>query len=136
MAIPPGTRLGVYEVTARIGAGGMGEVYRARDRQLNRDVAVKLLHTADAADLDRIDRFSREANLLAALSHPNIAHIYGFEAGPVDGGSGAIIMELVEGETLAERLSAGPLSTTPSPSPDKSPRRWNLPTSAASSIAT
>jgi serine/threonine-protein kinase len=110
MAIPPGTRLGVYEVTARIGAGGMGEVYRARDRQLNRDVAVKLLHTADAADLDRIDRFSREANLLAALSHPNIAHIYGFEAGPVDGGSGAIIMELVEGETLAERLSAGPLS--------------------------
>jgi len=109
MAIHPGTRLGVYEVVARIGAGGMGEVYRARDPQLNRDVAIKLLHAPGAADPERLDRFSREAHLLAALSHPNIAHVYGFEAAPVDGGSGVLIMELVEGETLAERLSAGPL---------------------------
>jgi serine/threonine protein kinase/Tol biopolymer transport system component len=109
MAIHPGTRLGVYEVVARIGAGGMGEVYRARDPQLNRDVAIKLLHAPDADDPERLDRFSREAHLLAALSHPNIAHVYGFEAARVDGGSSVLIMELVEGDTLAERLAAGPL---------------------------
>jgi eukaryotic-like serine/threonine-protein kinase len=109
MAIHPGTRLGVYEVVARIGTGGMGEVFRARDRQLNRDVAVKLLHADVANHPERLDRFSREANLLAALSHPNIAHVYGFEAAPVDGGSGVLIMELVEGKTLAERVLAGPL---------------------------
>ena len=110
MAIGPGTRLGVYEVVAQIGAGGMGEVYRARDPQLNRDVAVKLLHANVAADPERLDRFSREANLLAALNHPNIAHVYGFDAAPTEGRSGTLIMELVEGETLADRLSIGPLA--------------------------
>ncbi|HUE87372.1 MAG TPA: serine/threonine-protein kinase [Vicinamibacterales bacterium] len=109
MAIGPGTRLGVYEVVAQIGAGGMGEVYRARDPQLNRDVAVKLLHANVAADPERLDRFSREANLLAALNHPNIAHVYGFDAAPTEGRSGTLIMELVEGETLADRLAIGPL---------------------------
>jgi eukaryotic-like serine/threonine-protein kinase len=109
MAIHPGTRLGVYEIVAQIGAGGMGEVYRARDRQLNRDVAVKLLHADVASDPERLDRFSREAYLLAALSHPNIAHVYGLEAASADGESSALVMELVEGDTLADRLAAGPL---------------------------
>jgi serine/threonine protein kinase len=109
MAIHPGTRLGPYEITSLLGAGGMGEVYRARDRQLNRDVAVKVLHPEVAGDPARLDRFSREAYLLAALSHPNIAHVYGFEAASANGGSSALVMELVEGDTLADRLTTGPL---------------------------
>ena len=100
MALPPGTRLGVYEVTAQIGAGGMGEVYRARDTKLNRDVAIKVLLLAFANDPDRLARFSREAQVLASLNHPNIAAIYGIE----DGGDVlALVMELVEGETLGLR---------------------------------
>jgi serine/threonine-protein kinase len=99
-----GTRLGAYEVTGAIGAGGMGEVYRARDSKLNRDVALKILPESFAADPERIFRFRREAQLLASLNHPNIAAIYGLEE---SSHLLAIAMELVEGPTLAERMSAG-----------------------------
>ena len=104
MAIPGGTRLGVYEVVAQIGAGGMGEVYRARDTRLNRDVALKVLPEAFARDSERMARFEREAKVLASLNHPNIAAIYGLEeSGPIS----ALVMELVEGPTLAERIRSG-----------------------------
>src|SRR5678815_5204938 len=99
MALASGTRIGPYEVTARIGEGGMGVVYRARDSQLQRDVALKVLPDHFSSDADRLERFQREAQLLATLNHPNIAHIYGLERGT---GPGCIVMELVEGETIAE----------------------------------
>ena len=79
MSLPAGTRLGPYEVTAEIGVGGMGEVYRAHDANLNRDVAIKVLPDLFAQDPERLTRFRREAQVLAALNHPNIAHIHGFE---------------------------------------------------------
>jgi serine/threonine-protein kinase len=104
MAVPASTRLGPYEVLTPLGAGGMGEVYRARDTRLNREVALKVLPEAFAADPERMARFEREARVLAALNHPNIAAIHGFEDSH---GKRAIIMELVPGLTLAERLSAG-----------------------------
>ena len=106
MAIAPGTHLGPYEITAAIGAGGMGEVYRARDAKLGRDVALKVLPEAFAHDADRMARFQREATLLAALNSPNIASIYGLED---SGGTRALVMELVEGPTLAERINQGPI---------------------------
>lgn len=106
MALPPGTRIGSYDVTALLGAGGMGEVYRATDTTLKRQVALKVLPDAVAADPDRISRFRREAEVLASLNHPNIAHLYGLEK--ADGVS-ALVMELVEGPTLAERIAEGPL---------------------------
>ena len=84
MPITPGTRLGAYQVIAKLGEGGMGEVYRARDTKLNRDVAIKVLLPAVANDPDRLARFSREAQVLASLNHPNIAAIYGLEEGPAD----------------------------------------------------
>src|SRR5689334_24896324 len=102
MSLIAGQRLGPYEIVSALGAGGMGAVYRARDRKLNRDVAIKVLLPAVANDPDRLARFSREAQVLASLNHPNIAHIHGLEdAGPVR----ALVMELVEGPTLAEKLS-------------------------------
>jgi eukaryotic-like serine/threonine-protein kinase len=104
--VTPGDRLGSYEVTAALGAGGMGEVYRARDTQLDRDVALKILPPAFAADPDRLMRFEREAKTLAALNHPHIAQIHGIER---SGGAMALVMELVEGPTLADRLLQGPL---------------------------
>jgi eukaryotic-like serine/threonine-protein kinase len=104
MAIAAGTRLGTYEVTAQIGAGGMGEVYQAHDTNLGRDVAIKVLPEAVAHDAERLSRFQREAKMLAALNHPNIATIYGLEQ---SGGTSYLVMELVPGETLAERLKAG-----------------------------
>src|SRR5579862_3865708 len=107
MAIPAGTRLGPYEVLSAIGAGGMGEVYRARDNKLGRDVALKVLPSAFAADAERMSRFDREARLLAALNHPNIAAIYGLEE---SSGTRALVMELVEGPTLADRIAAGPIA--------------------------
>jgi Tol biopolymer transport system component len=106
MAVPPGTRVGPYEILAAIGAGGMGEVYRARDRKLDRDVAIKILPDALAADPERIARFEREAKTLAALNHPNIAHIHGLEESD---GVRALVMELVEGPTLADRIEQGPI---------------------------
>ncbi len=104
MALTSGTRLGVYEVIASIGAGGMGEVFRARDTKLNRDVALKVLPDSFASDPDRLARFTREAQTLAALNHPNIAHIHGFED---SGGVRAIVMELVEGDDLSQRIALG-----------------------------
>ena len=102
-----GTRLGPYEILAPIGAGGMGEVYRARDTRLGRDVAIKVLPRIFSEDPDRRSRFEREARVLAALNHPHIAAIHGFEE--VDG-VGALVLELVEGPTLADRLREGALT--------------------------
>ena len=85
MALTPGSRLGVYDVIAQIGAGGMGQVFRARDTTLNRDVALKVLPDSFAQDTDRLARFTRDAQTLAALNHPNIAAIYGIEESPSAG---------------------------------------------------
>ena len=106
MALPPDTRLGSYEIVSLLGEGGMGQVYRARDTRLGRDVAIKILPDEFAADPDRLMRFEREARALATLNHPHIAQVYGLES---SGASHAIVMELVEGEDLAERISRGPL---------------------------
>jgi Tol biopolymer transport system component len=106
MGLTAGTRVGSYEILGAIGAGGMGEVYRARDTRLHRDVAIKVLPDAFASDPERLARFDREAQALAALNHPHIAHVYGVEA--VSRGR-AIVMELVEGEDLAQRLARGPI---------------------------
>src|SRR3954471_23288841 len=106
MPLAPGTRLGPYEVAAALGAGGMGEVYRARDTKLNRDVALKVLPDAFLLDPDRLARFKREAQVLASLNHPNIAAIYGFEDAT---GVHALVLELVEGPTLADRIARGPI---------------------------
>ncbi|MGH9254076.1 MAG: protein kinase domain-containing protein [Vicinamibacterales bacterium] len=104
MALPPGTRIGSYEVTAQIGAGGMGEVYRATDTKLRRQVALKVLPDAFAQDADRLARFEREARTLASMNHPNIAAIFGLEdAADVH----ALVMELVEGPTLADQIARG-----------------------------
>jgi Tol biopolymer transport system component len=102
MSLSVGTRIGPYEIVGPLGAGGMGEVYRARDAKLNRDVAIKVLLPVVANDPDRLARFSREAQVLASLNHPNIAHIYGIE-------DAAIVMELIEGEDLARRIAHGPV---------------------------
>jgi Tol biopolymer transport system component len=101
MSLAPGSRLGPYEILAPIGAGGMGEVYRAKDSKLNREVAIKVLPTAFANDSDRMARFEREAQVLASLNHPNIAAIYGLEESD---GMRALVMELVEGPTLDEQI--------------------------------
>jgi serine/threonine protein kinase/tetratricopeptide (TPR) repeat protein len=103
--ISAGTRLGPYEILAPLGAGGMGEVYRARDARLKRDVAIKVLSGTFARDPERLARFQREAEVLATLNHPNIAAVYGLEESSV--GSG-IVLELVEGPTLADRIAQGP----------------------------
>ncbi len=102
MGLTPGTKLGSYEILAPLGAGGMGEVYRARDTKLNRDVALKVLPEAFAQNAERMARFQREAQVLASLNHPNIASIYGLEE---SGGVRALVMELVEGPTLADKIS-------------------------------
>ena len=109
MPLNPGTRIGSYEVVALIGSGGMGEVYRARDSKLNRDVALKVLPSSFGQDPERLARFRREAQVLAALNHPNIAHIHGFEDAGQELDVHALVMELVEGPTLAERIAHGPL---------------------------
>ena len=104
MSLSAGTRIGPYEILSPLGAGGMGEVYRARDGKLNRDVAIKVLPEAVAEDAERLARFQREAQVLAALNHPHIAAIYGLEK---SGNLEALVLELVEGETLAEKIAAG-----------------------------
>ena len=106
MPLVPGTRIGAYTVAGSLGAGGMGEVYRARDTKLDRDVALKVLPAAFTADPDRLARFEREARVLASLNHPNIAQIHGVEE---TGGTRALVLELVEGVTLADRIEQGPL---------------------------
>ena len=112
MSLPIGTRIGPYEVTASLGAGGMGEVFRARDTRLDRDVALKILPAGFASDPERLVRFEREAKTLAALNHPNIAAIHGIEDTRRDDGtvSRALIMELVDGEDLSQRLARGRIS--------------------------
>lgn len=109
MPFTPGTRLGVYEITA-ICEGGMGQVFRARDTKLGRDVAIKILAEAFAHDADRLERFTREATTLASLNHPHIAAIYGLEESRSGGSSDlptitAIVMELVEGDDLSQRIA-------------------------------
>ena len=107
MTLPLGTRLGPYEIVAPIGAGGMGEVYRARDTKLNRDVAIKVLPESFALDADRVARFTREAQVLASLNHPNIAAVYGIEE---SGSTRALVMELVDGEDLSAHIARGPIA--------------------------
>ena len=107
MSLAPGTRVGHYEILAPLGAGGMGEVFRARDTKLNRDVAIKMLPESVANDPVRLARFEREARTLAALNHPHIAQIYGLEDAASRGK--ALVMELVPGQTLAERAAGGPI---------------------------
>ena len=106
MPLQPGTTLGPYQVTAKIGEGGMGEVYRARDTKLDRDVALKVLPQAFTDDPDCLARFEREAKVLASLNHPNIGHIYGLEEAEEQK---ALVLELVEGPTLADRIAQGPI---------------------------
>jgi eukaryotic-like serine/threonine-protein kinase len=105
MSLTPGTSLGQYRIVGPLGAGGMGEVYRARDSKLQRDVAIKVLPEFFAADPDRVARFEREAQTLAALNHPHIAQVYGVNEAPI-----ALVMELVEGEDLRQRVERGPLA--------------------------
>src|SRR5215470_18977762 len=106
MTLTAGTRLGPYEVLAKLGEGGMGEVYKARDTRLNRSVALKVLPDLFANDPDRLARFTREAQTLASLNHTNIAQIHGLEE---SAGVRALVMELVDGEDLSVRLSRGPI---------------------------
>jgi serine/threonine protein kinase/Tol biopolymer transport system component len=106
LSFTTGARLGSYEILSALGVGGMGEVYRARDTKLNRDVALKILPEMFATDNERLARFKREAQVLASLNHPNIAAIYGFED---SSGIHALVMELVEGPTLADRITQGPI---------------------------
>jgi serine/threonine protein kinase len=128
MALAPGGRIGAHEVIAKLGEGGMGAVYRARDTKLGRDVALKVLPESFASDPDRLMRLEREAKTLAALNHPHIAQIYGFEGDRSGGASSsagasakaeasptlALVMELVEGEDLSQRIARGPASPKPS----------------------
>src|SRR5215471_2054043 len=111
MALAPGTRIGSYEVISAIGAGGMGEVYRARDTKLGRDVALKILPDAFITDAERVARFQREAQVLASLNHPNIATIHGLEGADAGRASiRALVMEFVDGPTLADRIAEGPIA--------------------------
>jgi serine/threonine protein kinase len=109
VALTPGTRLGSYEVTAQIGEGGMGQVYRATDTTLGRQVAIKVLPDAFAADAERVTRFEREAKTLASLNHPNIGAIYGLERTAT---TTALVLELVEGHTLYDRIASGRIPLT------------------------
>src|SRR6516165_9808923 len=106
MSVGVGTRLGSLEITALLGKGGMGEVYRARDTKLKRDVAIKILPEEFSRDPDRMSRFQREAEVLASLNHQNIAAIYDLEEA---GGSRYLVLEFVDGETVADRLKRGPI---------------------------
>ena len=106
MSMRAGTRLGAHEILSVLGAGGMGEVYRARDTRLGREVAIKVVLDVFASDADRVARFQREAKVLASLNHPHIAALYGIEEAD---GRHFLVMELVEGQTLADRLVHGPL---------------------------
>ena len=133
MSLAAGTRLGPYDILAPLGAGGMGEVYRATDTKLKRQVAIKILPAELAADPERLARFQREAEVLASLNHPHIAAIYGLED---TAGMKALVMELVPGPTLADRIADGPIPIDEAlPSLNKSPKPSRRRTSRASSIA-
>ena len=107
MSLEPGTSLGVFEITGLLGAGGMGEVYRARDTKLGREVAIKVLPEDFAKDSERLARFEREARTLAALNHPNIGSLYDFQE---QDGVRFLVLELVGGDTLADRIARGPVA--------------------------
>src|SRR6266581_4223755 len=107
MSVTIGTQLGSYEITSLIGKGGMGEVYRARDTKLKREVAIKLLPDEFSRDLDRVARFQREAEVLASLNHPNIAAIHSLEEANE---MRFLVLELIDGETLADRIARGPIA--------------------------
>src|SRR5262245_3094912 len=117
MPLSAGTHVGPFKILNLIGAGGMGEVYRARDEKLNRDVALKILPDAFATHPDRVARLRREAQVLASLSHPNIGHIYGLEDGASTasghGPSHALVLEFIEGRTLADQLATGRMEPRP-----------------------
>jgi len=126
VTVSSGARLGPYEILSAIGAGGMGEVYRARDTRLKRDVALKILPDSFASDSDRLARFQREAQVLASLNHPHIAAIYGLEDAD---GVRALVLELAKGETLADRIAREPipLGSTSRPAarrPRRRPSPW------------
>src|SRR6266516_1784915 len=106
MSLPPGTKLGPYEIVGPVGAGGMGEVYRARDTRLDRTVAIKILPAHLSQNAEARERFDREARAISSLSHPNICHLY--DVGTQDGTS-YLVMEYLEGETLSNRMLKGPL---------------------------
>src|SRR5262245_11102291 len=106
MSLTAGSHLGGYEILSALGAGGMGEVYRARDTKLGRDIALKILPDSFVHDPDRVARFRREAQVVASLNHPHIAAIYGLEEA---NGSQFLVLELVQGDTLAQRVKGGPL---------------------------
>ena len=127
LRLASGTMIGPYRIAALIGAGGMGEVYRARDTKLGREVALKILPQEFAADSERLARFKREAQMLASLNHPNIAPIYGFEE---SGGVRALVMELVEGEDLSRRIARG---AVPSRTPCRSRNRSRTPSTRRTS---
>ena len=110
MPLNAGARLGPYEIVSALGAGGMGEVYRARDTKLGRDVAIKVLPASFTSDSERLARFEREARVLASLNHPHIAAIYGLEEAD---GVRALVLELVEGSTLADRMAQAPVARRP-----------------------
>src|SRR6266516_4572720 len=131
MTLAAGTKLGPYEVIAPLGSGGMGEVYRARDTKLGREVALKVLPAAMAHDAERMARFQREAQVLASLNHANIASIYGLED---SGGVRALVMELVEGPTLAERIAGGSVGAGLAP-PARTQQAAPLPLDEALGIA-
>src|SRR3974377_1121261 len=109
MALTIGTQLGSHEITALLGKGGMGEVYRARDLKLKREVAIKILPEEFSRDAERVNRFQREEEVLASLNHPNIAGIHDLDEA---NGSRYLVLELVEGETLADRIARGPVPVT------------------------
>src|SRR6266851_761179 len=106
MTLVPGARLGPYEILSALGAGGMGEVYRARDTKLGRDVALKILPAAFTTDAERLARFRREAQVLASLNHPHIGAIYGLDEA---NGAQFLVLELVDGESLDRRIARGPI---------------------------
>ena len=134
MTLSTGAKLSHYEILEPIGAGGMGEVYRARDIKLEREVAIKVLPEELSRDRERLRRFEREAKLLAALNHPAIAHLYSFEE---ESGTSFLVMELVEGETLADRIKRGrSRSTKRSRSSSRLPRGSRPLTTKASSTGT
>ena len=126
-----GARIGPYEIVSALGAGGMGEVYPARDPRLDRRIAIKILPAAFSADADRVARFHREAKTLASLNHPNIGGLHGIEE---SNGVTALVMELVEGEDLAERLTRGAIPVGEAlPSRARSRKPWTPRTSRESS---
>src|SRR6266852_5180551 len=131
MVLTCGTKLGPYEIQSPLGAGGMGEVYRAADSKLGRDVALKVILQEFAQDAQLMARFQREAQVLASLNHANIASIYGLEE---SGAMRALVMELVEGPTLAERIKQGAIPVEEARS--KLRKRSNAPTNTASFTVT